>query len=157
MVNDHLMGRLEELADSGKTGTVMFLMGPPCRTVSAARHADDGGPRPLRSRVGEGRFGLQGINSFEEKLVQDDAVLMLRGQWLARKAKRANNLMESMMEQPRDPADPQRCQGQGLRVFFGLARHQGNHEDSWLGKGRSGSSCSGSSSQEANNVADRHR
>ena len=69
--------------DSGKVE--MFLMGPPCRTVSAARHTEDGGPRPLRSREGDERFGLKGLNHYEKKLVEDDTVLMLRAQWLARK------------------------------------------------------------------------
>ena len=103
---DHLMGWLEELMDSGKT--VMLLMGPPCRTVSAARHMGDGGPRPLRSREGRERFGLENIMKIEKKLAEDDAVLMLRAQWLARKAKRANPGMESLLEQPRDPAEYRR-------------------------------------------------
>ena len=104
MLNDHLMGYLEEVMDSGKV--MMFLMGPPCRTVSAARHADDGGPRPLRSREGEERFGLPGLSNYEKKLVEDDTVLMLRAQWLARKGCRASGgAMESLLEQPRDPTE----------------------------------------------------
>ena len=104
MLNDHLMGYLEEVMDSGKVE--MFLMGPPCRTVSAARHTEDGGPRPLRSREGDERFGLKGLNHYEKKLVEDDTVLMLRAQWLARKGNKASNgIMESMLEQPRDPSE----------------------------------------------------
>ena len=38
----------------------------------------DGGPRPLRSREGQERFGLEDITKIEKKLAEDDAVLMLR-------------------------------------------------------------------------------
>jgi len=35
------------------TGSVQAILGgPPCRSVSACRYADDGGPKPVRSEEG---------------------------------------------------------------------------------------------------------
>ena len=59
MRNNDLMAYLEELARAGRIHQV--LAGPPCRTVSMCRFRSvaqaDRGPRPLRGRYGQLRFG----------------------------------------------------------------------------------------------------
>ena len=62
---------LEDLAISGKIG--LWLSGPPCRSVSASRHRQDGGPTPVRGRLEE-RFGLAGLSNYEEMLVNGDTI-----------------------------------------------------------------------------------
>ncbi len=54
--NPHLMGFLEKFACDGRIA--VLLGGPPCRTVSVARHRDDEGPRPVRGR---GRYMPGGV------------------------------------------------------------------------------------------------
>ena len=54
------------------------LAGPPCRTTSACRHADDNGPRPIRARQGPQRFGLSTNTDVEAELVSNDTVLWFR-------------------------------------------------------------------------------
>ena len=62
--NDHLLGFLEQLCQSGRVRGV--YAGPPCRTVSLLRfQQEEGGPRPLRAREGEERFGLRDLNRFD--------------------------------------------------------------------------------------------
>ena len=80
MRNNDLMAYLEELARAGRIDQV--LAGPPCRTVSMCRFRSvaqaDRGPRPLRGRYGQLRFGLPGLTHAEQNTVDNDTVLWLR-------------------------------------------------------------------------------
>ena len=64
---DATYSALLELAASGKVKTVFG--GPPCRTFSALRNLPTAGagegPRPLRDREGDGRWGRQGLTEWE--------------------------------------------------------------------------------------------
>ena len=64
--NPHLMGYLENLARRGRLA--MLIGGPPCRTVSAARLRDDGGPRAVRGRGKGTRWGLSRNTAYEQNL-----------------------------------------------------------------------------------------
>ena len=66
---------------------VAVLAGPPCRTVSAARYRSDGGPRPVRSRHGLQRFGLDTNTMMEQQLADTDSQLWLRTLLLMYEAK----------------------------------------------------------------------
>ena len=78
--NSHVMGCLENLARRGRI--TMILGGPPCRTVSAARLRDDDGPRAVRGRGAENRWGLS-RNTIQEQLQCDgDSALWLKMLWI---------------------------------------------------------------------------
>ena len=64
------------VARSGKVKS--FLAGPPCRSVSALRLRDDGGPRRVRDREAEGRWGCEGLKPHEQSMVDMDSQLWLR-------------------------------------------------------------------------------
>lgn len=49
---------------------------PPCRTVSALSHQEDGGPGILRTE--EHPYGLPTLSSSEQALVAGDSVLLYR-------------------------------------------------------------------------------
>lgn len=53
------------------------LMSPLCSTLSAARKSGDGGPQPLRSAEGPGRYGLKGLRPAEKEKVRVGNVLAL--------------------------------------------------------------------------------
>ena len=55
------------LLDLALTGKVkMVFGGPPCRTFSVLRNlaTEDQGPRPLRDREGDGRWGREDLGQF---------------------------------------------------------------------------------------------
>ena len=109
LLDADLGGYLEELVMSGRVE--LWLSGPPCRSVSAARlrHAEDGGPRPVRQREGPGRYGVQDLTASEEALVRGDSILWLKNLWwiwLANKFRpAAERPFQALVEQPRDPAE----------------------------------------------------
>ena len=105
VMDPHVSGWLEELVDSGKV--IAWTAGPPCRTVSLCRQRgwQDGGPKPLRSRNGPERFGLNNITGSQQELADHDAALWLKNLWLMRRVKRSNDKAEVMLEQPQDPAE----------------------------------------------------
>ena len=101
--NDHLFGFLEQLCQSGRVRGV--FAGPPCRTVTVLRfQQEEGGPRPLRGREGEARFGLPWLTEAEAQEADDDTVLWLRTLQLMTVA--LDETMECAigLEQPEDPA-----------------------------------------------------
>ena len=104
MHNDHLFGFLEQLCQSGRVRGV--FAGPPCRTVSLLRfQQEEGGPKPLRGRENEARFGLPWLSEEEQREADDDSVL-----WLRTLQPTTAALDESMecaigLEQPEDPAN----------------------------------------------------
>lgn len=75
ILDPHVAGFIEEIIESGRV--VMWLSGPPCRTVSLCRHrgGQDGGPKPVRARKGEGRFGLEGISGAMQEVADHDAAI----------------------------------------------------------------------------------
>ena len=64
------------------------LVGPPCNTYTCARKMDSG-PGPLRSAVGTGRYGLDGLKPIEQSKVKAGTLL----------AQRASVALETMREQ----------------------------------------------------------
>ena len=98
--NGSLAGWIEELARSGKVK--LWLAGPPCRTVSALRNDQDGGPPVLRGRTEE-RFGLSTLLPRQQDYVDGDTTLWLRTLWWMLLAKRSGSEAEYMNEQPLDP------------------------------------------------------
>ena len=73
--NTHLYGWLEQHPGGGKID--VLLAGPPCRSVSVCRLLSlegDDGPRVVRARHDQERFGRQGLTEEELKLVCDDNV-----------------------------------------------------------------------------------
>ena len=103
MHNPHIMGYLESLARRGKVA--MMIGGPPCRTVSAARLRDDDGPRAVRGRGPENRWGLQRNTIQEQTLCDGDSALWLKMMWLTILGRYGNPDMEATIEQPQDPEE----------------------------------------------------
>eukprot|EP00435_Cladocopium_sp_Y103_P069220 s75_g32.t3 len=103
VMDPHVGGWLESVIATGKV--VFWTSGPPCRTVSFCRQRGekDGGPKPLRAREGELRFGLPGITASMQEQADHDAALWLKNLWYMTLVKRANPQAEVMAEQPRDP------------------------------------------------------
>ena len=106
---DATYAALLELALSGKLRAV--LGGPPCRTFSALRNKamDLGeGPRPLRDRDGDGRWGREGLSEWETWRVRQDTIMIFRMIFLwmvAAATARANGESDPdfIMEHPEDP------------------------------------------------------
>ena len=74
MLAQEIYGYLLRLAGSGKVRCIVG--GPPCRSVSALRHAPGPGPKPIRSE--EWPWGLPTNSQANQQLVEDDSVLWLR-------------------------------------------------------------------------------
>lgn len=100
--NHSLAGWLEELAESGRVQ--LWMSGPPCRTVSALRNKQDGGPPVLRGRV-EGRFGLSSLTPKQQDYVDGDTILWLRSLWWMTLANESGKKAEYLVEQPLDPEE----------------------------------------------------
>ena len=58
----------------------VLIGGPPCRTYTVCRHIPAGpdAPRPVCSRNGTGRYGLDGLSPIESGLAKMDDVLFMR-------------------------------------------------------------------------------
>ena len=81
LLDDHLYGWLAVLCASGKVKAI--IGGPPCSSISPLRERGqgddgDGGPRPIRGRSEELRFGLPGISVKELSMVKDHSVIVMR-------------------------------------------------------------------------------
>ena len=76
LLSDDVFGMLVQAACAGCIDGC--LAGPPCRTVSACRCSNDGGPRVVRSREGFERFGLASNTEREQSAVDTDTVLWFR-------------------------------------------------------------------------------
>ena len=74
LLDDKIYKYLLMLASTGKVREV--LGGPPCRTVSALRFQDDGGPGIIRTESDP--YGVPGISPEDQTLVTNDALLFLR-------------------------------------------------------------------------------
>ena len=108
---DATYAALLDVALSGKLKVVFG--GPPCRTFSALRNRlldDGGGPRPLRDRKGDGRWGREGLNEWETWRVRQDTIMIFRMVFLwmvAAAVARANGDRDPdfIMEHPEDPLE----------------------------------------------------
>ena len=107
LLDSDLGGYLEDLAVQGKID--LWISGPPCRSTSVARHRSDGGPPPLRSRSGPGRFGLPDLSQGQQDKTDLDSVLWLRNLWwiwLAHQHRAPEcSPLEALIEQPQDPLE----------------------------------------------------
>ena len=99
--DSQLFGFIELYAREGLWD--MVVGGPPCRTISLSRHRGDQGPRPLRSRNGDGRWGLGWNSMSQQEKVDGDSVLFLKMLWICYLSKVGNPKCEVMVEQPADP------------------------------------------------------
>ena len=72
--DDKIYKYLLMLASTGKVREV--LGGPPCKTVSALRFQNDGGPGVVRTEADP--YGAPGITAEDRALVTNDALLFLR-------------------------------------------------------------------------------
>ena len=104
----HLKDVWGYLCHVARTKRILAIVGgPPCRTVSRLRLIQPG-PRPLRDR-GQGRFGLEGLNHFEELKVNGDSALLLKQVALHRIAEESRAVDEPevgfFLESPEDPAE----------------------------------------------------
>eukprot|EP00435_Cladocopium_sp_Y103_P033493 s1635_g8.t1 len=73
-------------------------------SYTCSRMRDDNGPRMLRARSGEHRWGLPHLKPWEQQQVWSDSQLWLRTLVLARVSKQYNPNMLSIFEQPAAPA-----------------------------------------------------
>ena len=121
LMDPHVSGYVEELLRSGKV--VAWTAGPPCRTVSVARHRaeEDGGPAPLRSREGEERFGLAQLTAHQREMTDNDTALWVKNLYYMRLARRYNEKVFFFLEQARDPMEwmaKEKLPGQGYPSFL---------------------------------------
>eukprot|EP00434_Breviolum_minutum_P011457 symbB.v1.2.010103.t1/scaffold656.1/size175949/5 len=100
--NESLVGWIQEMAMTGRVN--LWLAGPPCRSVSALRCKDDGGPVQLRGRE-EGRFGLPGLGPRLQQMVDGDSLLWLRMLFWMHLSARSGAQSEYLVEQPLDPQE----------------------------------------------------
>ena len=100
-LDDNLFAYLLDMAKDGLWD--MILAGPPCRTISLGRYRDDGGPRPLRPREGESRFGLGWNTPKQQDQCDTDSLLWLRTLYIMYVGYVGNPNLEVALEQPSDP------------------------------------------------------
>ena len=88
----------------------VLIGGPPCRTYTVCRHIPAGpdAPRPVRSRNGPGRYGLDRLSPIESGLVNTDDVLFIRFLLLGAITLEASKLLglpdpAFRLEEPDDP------------------------------------------------------
>ena len=102
--DDQTYTYLLALAASGRVKAIVG--GPPCRTVSALRYQDDGGPGVLRTE--EHPYGLPSLSSADLELVRNDSVLLFRmlALYVLREDVRLPVEPQTALaiEQPEDPA-----------------------------------------------------
>ena len=103
LLDSNVMAYLASVIRTGKVQ--MIVGGPPCRTVSVLRMRGDGGPRQVRDRDGEGRWGSQNLTPAEKQLVEDDSQLWLRFMALVRLGRHYNQNLTGLAETPEDPAE----------------------------------------------------
>ena len=104
VLHPHVLRWITTLVDSGKV--VLWMSGPPCRSVSFCRSRahKDHGPPVLRTREGPQRFGKQGLTGPQQELADHDAALWLLNLWWLRKVRRSSPRAELLIEQPADPS-----------------------------------------------------
>ena len=105
LMDKHVYSFALALAASGRLR--VLLGGPPCRTVSALRSQNDGGPGELRSE--EFPYGLPDLSPQDIEKVHSDTILFFRflSLYMIAEEVRApeDPKTEFVLEQPRDPAE----------------------------------------------------
>eukprot|EP00435_Cladocopium_sp_Y103_P067668 s1206_g30.t1 len=105
LLDKHVYAFLLTVAASGRLR--ILLGGPLCRTVSALRSQDDGGPGELRSE--EWPYGLPDLSMADAEKVQNDSILFFRYLSLYVVAEEVrlpqDPKTEFILEQPRDPEE----------------------------------------------------
>ena len=109
LMADDTYAALLDLALTGKVK--MVFGGPPCRTYSVLRYGaedGDGGPRPLRDRHGDGRWGRDNLSEWEQWRVKQDTIMVFRMLFLWMVAAvvargRGDREPDFLMEHPEDP------------------------------------------------------
>ena len=85
----------------------VLLGGPPCRTVSALRSQNDGGPGVLRSEAWP--YGLPTLSIADAEKVHNDSILFFRYLSVYAVAEEVRSpedpMTEFILEQPRDPGE----------------------------------------------------
>ena len=131
--DDALFAYLLQLA---VRGNIQFLLaGPPCRTVSALRQRgsgehSDGGPGIVRTRSGDERFGLRGLEEGLQQVVEGDTLLILRTVLLAEVS---NEGLEAVRA-AEGPAVSKPNGRKGWSLFFGMEHPEDPLE--YLSKGQ---------------------
>ena len=110
------------VAASGKLR--VLLGGPPCRTVSALRNQNDGGPGELRSE--EWPYGFPDLPMADAEKVQNDSILFFRFLSLyviAEDVRRPEDpKTDFILEQPRDPEEYRQPNEQSPRRYMSMFR-----------------------------------
>ena len=105
MMNDNVMLFLMKIAISGTLHAI--IGGPPCRSVSACRYANDGGPAPVRSE--QEPYGMSTLTPQQRQWVEEDITMMFRMKLLYMTAEQYKPSWCSKvlfaMEQPQDPRE----------------------------------------------------
>ena len=105
LMDKHVYSFALAVAASGRLR--VLLGGPPCRTVSALRSQNDGGPGELRSE--QYPYGLPDLSPQDTEKVHSDTILFFRylSLYMIAEEVRApqDPKTEFILEQPRDPAE----------------------------------------------------
>ena len=103
LMDRNVYGYLLQLAASGRMR--VLLGGPPCRTISALRFQQDGGPRAVRTE--EWPYGVPDLSPAEAEMVLNDTVLLFRYLSLYVVAEDVRQyddpVTQIILEQPEDP------------------------------------------------------
>ena len=70
----------EDIMADDTYAALLDFGGPPCRTFSVLRNlaTEDQGPRPLRDREGDGRWGREDLGEWETWRVRQDTIMIFR-------------------------------------------------------------------------------
>ena len=138
--SDSLFWYLLQLARGGDVS--YLLAGPPCRSYTPLRARaegpqGDGGPRVLRTREGEHRFGIPGLTPAELEMAHGDAILLFRTLLLAEVAAQSLRAKHSRLLSSIDKS-PQRQEAvKGIsKLFFGLEHPEDPQDYLGVGSGR---------------------
>ena len=122
LLDNSIFSFLLRLAATGRVKAI--LGGPPCRTVSALRYQQDGGPGVVRSDSHP--YGLPTASPSERELVISDSVLFLRFLLLFMVAEEVRSSQEPetafICEQPQDPATYRSPEDVALNEYFAMWR-----------------------------------
>eukprot|EP00435_Cladocopium_sp_Y103_P052393 s1603_g16.t1 len=105
VLDDNMFLFLMKLASTGSLQAI--IGGPPCRTISSCRYADDEGPKPVRSE--QEPYGLTSLTSQQREWVEDDIAMFFRMKLLymiaeSYKPRWCEKVLFGL-EQPQDPKE----------------------------------------------------
>ena len=124
VLDSNVFAYLLSLCATGKVRTV--LLGPPCRTISALRYQQDGGPGVLRDD--DHPYGRPDLSIGDQQLVENDVILWFRGLALYVLAEDVREMQgeptQFVLEQPEDPARYRKPHDVEKYKYFSLFRTQ---------------------------------